>query len=148
MSTKHPEFAKRFKQIIVREGINDSPKHLSKLLGVSEVMIWSYKNGKKLPRMAMAIKIADTFNTTVEWLLQGTGRAIREPVAEYDTTSGNTAIAKELMTCVKSLNASEQEEALHCYESGCYFDLALYCFYCTTFQTGGCSNSYCREYCT
>ena len=113
VSMKHPEFAKRFKQALAHAGIKDSQRELSKLLGVSEVMIWSYKNGKKLPRMAMAIKIANAFNTTVEWLLQGTGRAVREPVAEYDTTGGNTAIARELMTYVESLNASEQEEALH-----------------------------------
>ena len=108
----HPEFAKRFKQIITREGINDSPKHLSKLLGLSEVMIWNYKNGKKIPRMAKAIEISNLFNTTVEWLLQGTGSPVREPVAHYDATGGNTAIVRELMTCVESLNASEQEEAL------------------------------------
>ena len=83
---KHPEFAKRFQYAVTQSGVKDTQKSLAKLFGVSEVMIWSYKNGEKLPRMAMAISIADKLNTSVEWLLQGTGVATRDPAAEYQPT--------------------------------------------------------------
>ncbi|MEO0442982.1 MAG: helix-turn-helix transcriptional regulator [Pseudomonadota bacterium] len=109
---KHPGFAKRFKQAVASAGISDSQKGLSKLLGVSEVMIWSYKNGEKLPRMAMAVKMAETFNTTVEWLLQGTGNAVREPAAQYDASTGNSKTHQDLAQLIDSLDESEQKQAL------------------------------------
>ena len=108
---KHPGFAKRFKQAVAHSGVIDTQKGLSKLLGVSEVMIWSYKNGEKLPRMAMAIKMAEKLNTSVEWLLQGTGSMVRDPAAKYDASTPDKGI-KDLVKFAEKLTESEQKEAL------------------------------------
>lgn len=81
---KHPKFAERFNQAVALAGVESTQKALGKLLGVSEVMIWSYRNGEKLPRMAMALKIADEFGVSVDWLLQGNGK----PVHFIETENG------------------------------------------------------------
>jgi transcriptional regulator with XRE-family HTH domain len=108
---KHPDFAERFKQAVRQSGVKDTQKELSKLFGVSEVMIWSYKNGEKLPRMAMAISIAEKLNTSVEWLLQGTGSAIKEPMATYDASPLKKS-TREAIDLLESLSEAERKEAL------------------------------------
>ena len=69
---KHPEFAKRFNQAVSLSGVESTQKALGKLIGVSEVMIWSYRNGEKLPRMAMALNMAEIFGVSIDWLLMVT----------------------------------------------------------------------------
>lgn len=71
---KHPDFAMRFKQAVKHAGVEDTQEALSRLLGVSTVMIWSYRNGDKLPRMNTATRIANILGVSVEWLLTGTGK--------------------------------------------------------------------------
>lgn len=68
---KNIEFAERFKQAVANSGVEDTQEALSRLLGVSGVMIWSYRTGEKLPRMATAVRIADKLNVDVNWLLTG-----------------------------------------------------------------------------
>ena len=103
---KHPDFAERFRHAVAASGINNTQKHLSKVLGVSEVMIWSYRNGEKLPRMKTAVHMAKTFGVSLEWLLQGVHR-VAEPPPLYDT-----AAVKEILTLVKSLSPEDQQAAL------------------------------------
>lgn len=86
---KHSEFAERFKAAVRYAGVEDTQQALSRLLGVSPVMVWSYRNGEKLPRMSTATRIAGKLGVPVEWLLTGTGpgpgqpSAIREAPKEY-----------------------------------------------------------------
>lgn len=70
---KHPEFARRFKEAVVAAGVSDTQDSLAKLLGVSTVTIWSYRNGDKLPRMSTATRIAKALGVSVNWLLTGEG---------------------------------------------------------------------------
>lgn len=70
---KHPDFAKRFRKAVQVAGVEDSQQALGKLIGVSGVTIWSYRNGEKLPRMATAAKIAGALGINVNWLLTGAG---------------------------------------------------------------------------
>ena len=79
---KHPKFAARFNQAVTLSGVKSTQKALGKLLGVSEVMIWSYRNGEKLPRMAMALNMAEEFGVSINWLLQGTGEPINLAITE------------------------------------------------------------------
>lgn len=67
-------FANRLKQAIAASGLPDTQSALAKTFGVSGVMVWSYRNGEKLPRMSTAIRIADALKVNVEWLLSGTGQ--------------------------------------------------------------------------
>lgn len=68
-------------------GLKDTQKGLAKLLGVSEVMVWSYKNGEKLPRMSMALNIANKLGVSVQWLLQGIGKENDEEHTSYQSKS-------------------------------------------------------------
>ena len=110
---RHPEFATRFKQAVTLAGVEDTQKSLARLIGVSEVMIWSYKNGEKLPRMAMALTIADKLNISVEWLLQGTGPRQRSAQMTEKTSiympKKSTQIIMEL---VEGLSEIERKKAL------------------------------------
>ena len=112
-AAKHPGFAERFQQAVTRSGVKDTQKSLAKLLGVSEVMIWSYKNGEKLPRMAMAVKIAETFNTSVEWLLQGSGSAVKENSPTYQIGSTPSKTTKDIMALLKTLSEDQRKEVLN-----------------------------------
>lgn len=113
---KHPEFAKRFRKAVKMAGIDDTQKHLSKLLGVSEVMIWSYKNGEKLPRMSKAIHMADTFGVSVQWLLQGGPMEVKEPHATYEAKSLNKPTL-DILNLLKNLSDAECKQALQILKS-------------------------------
>lgn len=76
MKMKYPEFAKRFKSAVKHSGVEDTQEGLSKLLGVSSVMIWSYRNGEKMPRMSTATRMAETLGVSVDWLLTGKGEQL------------------------------------------------------------------------
>lgn len=66
-------FAARFKQAVAYAGVDDTQEALGRLLGVSSVMIWSYRTGEKLPRMATAVRIAEKLGVNINWLLTGFG---------------------------------------------------------------------------
>lgn len=63
-------FGKRITLAIDAAGLEDNPV---KLFGVSQPMIWAYKNGLKMPRMAKASHIANVLGVNVNWLLTGAG---------------------------------------------------------------------------
>lgn len=82
-------FARRFRLAVSHAKVEDTQDALGKLLGVSSVMIWSYKTGEKLPRMATAIRISEKLGVNVNWLLTGTGtmtNSIIEPVGSPRST--------------------------------------------------------------
>lgn len=66
-------FAERFKKAVAHAGVEDTQEALGRLLGVSSVMIWSYKTGEKMPRMTTAMRIAEALGVSVSWLLSGNG---------------------------------------------------------------------------
>ncbi len=111
---KHPKFAERFNQAVALSGVESTQKALGKLLGVSEVMIWSYRNGEKLPRMAMALNMADEFGVSVDWLLQGTGEPIN--LATTDESKPRTRPLRKstqaLVDFVETLTEAERKKAL------------------------------------
>jgi transcriptional regulator with XRE-family HTH domain len=112
---KHPKFAKRFNEAVTLAGVESTQKALSKLLGVSEVMIWSYRNGEKLPRMAMALKMADEFGVSIDWLLQGRGDPIHRELPDTSlncTTKPLRKSTKAIVDFVEALTESERKKAL------------------------------------
>jgi transcriptional regulator with XRE-family HTH domain len=112
---KHPKFAERFNQAVALSGVESTQKALGKLLGVSEVMIWSYRNGEKLPRMAMAINMADEFGVSVDWLLQGTGEPVNLAVAEKSAKYNVKPLRKSTQALVdfaETLTEAERKKAL------------------------------------
>jgi transcriptional regulator with XRE-family HTH domain len=66
-------FGERFREACADSGLKDTQDDLAKVFDVSGVMIWSYRNGEKIPRMARAIHIAKVLDVSVEWLLTGRG---------------------------------------------------------------------------
>lgn len=112
---KHPKFAERFNQAVSLSGVESTQKALGKLLGVSEVMIWSYRNGEKLPRMAMALKMADEFGVSVDWLLQGNGEPVNLAVQEKSAKYKTKALRKSTQAIVdfaETLTEADRKKAL------------------------------------
>ena len=112
---KHPKFAKRFNEAVALAGVESTQKALSKLLGVSEVMIWSYRNGEKLPRMAMALKMAEEFGVSIDWLLQGRGDPVDRETSENSPTYKAKPLRKStkaIVDLVETLTESERKKAL------------------------------------
>lgn len=112
---KHPKFAERFNKAVALSGVKSTQKALGKLLGVSEVMIWSYRNGEKLPRMAMALKMAEEFGVSIDWLLQGTGEPINYGIAEQSASYKTKPLRKSTQSIVdfsESLTEAERKKAL------------------------------------
>lgn len=79
---KYEAFAKRFNQMLIESNAPTKQKELAKWLGVSQPTISDYKNGVMLPKMEMAIIIAEKFGCCVDWLL--TGRGDKYPVKLSD----------------------------------------------------------------
>lgn len=112
---KHPKFAKRFHQAVELAGVESTQQELSKLLGVSEVMVWSYQNGEKLPRMAMAIKMSDAFGVTVNWLLRGVGDPIDRTPSSKPSKRTSRPLRKStqaIVDFVEKLTEHERKKAL------------------------------------
>ena len=73
-SMKYPEFASRLDQ--VWKECEDAPKKqtpLAKWLGFAQPTINDWLNGKILPSLDTAIKLASKFDVCVEWLITGNG---------------------------------------------------------------------------
>ena len=71
---KYPDFAKRL--IIAWRKCDSAPDKqtpLSKWLGFSQPTVNDWLNGKGLPSMNTALKLAGLFGCNVEWLLTGRG---------------------------------------------------------------------------
>ncbi|MBX2808484.1 MAG: helix-turn-helix transcriptional regulator [Cellvibrionaceae bacterium] len=107
---KHPQFAKKFKQAVSMAGVKDTQKSLSQLLGVSEVMIWSYKNGEKLPRMSTALRIASELGVSVDWLLQD-APMVADEAPVYRKEIKRKSI-ESIIDFAESLSESERKDAL------------------------------------
>lgn len=65
---------------VLREGKNVSQKELAQAIGVSDVMISLYEQGKKSPSLPTIVKIADYFNVSTDYLL-GT-KAVNNDIPE------------------------------------------------------------------
>jgi transcriptional regulator with XRE-family HTH domain len=116
---KHPDFAERFTQAVTLSGVETTQKALGKLLGVSEVMIWSYRNGEKLPRMAMALNMAEVFGVSIDWLLQGRGQPIHYAVKEDSPDYCAQPLRKstqDIADFVEGLSEVERKKALQILE--------------------------------
>lgn len=106
---KYPEFAQRLIQAIKASGLPDTQAELATLFGVSGVMIWSYRNGDKMPRMSTAIRIADALNINVEWLLTGKGQMNGPSIANSQSIQALIGVAtpKSRATLEKLNKAAE-----------------------------------------
>lgn len=60
------EFARRLRHL--REGKGISRRVLADLCGVSESTIMRYEQGKRIPNLDHAAKIADEFEVTIDFL--------------------------------------------------------------------------------
>jgi len=72
---KYPDFARRL--TLVWKDCADAPEKqtpLAKWLGFSQPTVNDWLNGKGLPSLDTAIKLADKFGVCVEWLITGKGQ--------------------------------------------------------------------------
>ena len=85
---KYPDFAKRLS--MVWKGCASAPEKqtpLAKWLGFSQPTVNDWLNGKGLPSLDTAIKLANKFDVCVEWLV--TGKGAKYPNEETQTTNHN-----------------------------------------------------------
>ena len=85
---KYPEFSKRLTN--VWKGCDAAPEKqtpLAKWLGFSQPTVNDWLNGKGLPSLDTAIKLADKFGVCVEWLVTGKGQ--KHPNEESQPTNHN-----------------------------------------------------------
>ena len=54
---------------VLREGKNVSQKELAQAIGVSDVMVSLYEQGKKYPSLSTIVRIAEYFNVSTDYLL-------------------------------------------------------------------------------
>jgi len=76
---------------ILREGRNLSQKELAEAIGVSDVMISLYEQGKKKPSLSTIVKLAEYFNVTTDYLL-GAKTEFKDTIPE-----NIKAVARDLM---------------------------------------------------
>ena len=71
---KYPEFARRLTRVWKEcEAAPKKQTPLAKWLGFSQPTVNDWLNGKGLPSLDTAIKLADKFDDCVEWLVTGKG---------------------------------------------------------------------------
>lgn len=119
---KNPGFAKRFRTAVKYAGVEDTQQALSRLLGVSPVTIWSYRNGEKLPRMSTATRIANKLGVSVDWLLTGSGPGpIPEPSGSNNHPNNNVEPGPRIhgrVPLISWVQAGEFCEAVDMFEPG------------------------------
>ena len=92
---------------------NNAPttqKELAVWRGVSQPVISDYKNGVMLPKMEIAIIMAEKFGCTVEWLLTGRGNKYLDQKNDYmmDISHLSDKQKVDLKTFINSLSEERQ----------------------------------------
>lgn len=114
VAMKHPQFAARFREAVEHgvksKGVVNTQEGLARLFKVSGVMVWSYRNGEKLPRMSTAVRIANALGVDVNWLLTGAGDMLGQSGG-----AGETPVREGSTPDVVALNpervAADEDEA-------------------------------------
>ncbi len=126
---RNTAFAARLIEAINESGVPDSQSALGQLFGVSGVMVWSYRNGEKLPRMNTALRIASALGVNVEWLLTGSGpkhskpASLRENGASYNLGSDtNSEKAMSRVPCISWIQAGSWGEVVDNFQPGDGFE--------------------------
>ncbi|MCH9691969.1 MAG: XRE family transcriptional regulator [Gammaproteobacteria bacterium] len=117
----HPKFAQRFNQAVKYAGVVNTQVALGQLLGVSSVTIWGYRNGKKLPRMNTATRIAGILGVSVDWLLTGRGQSpgtLTEIGADKKTTVAQEPRMHGRIPLISWIQAGTFCEAVDIFELG------------------------------
>lgn len=96
-------FSLRLKEL--RQANNLSQKELAKILNVSTGTVGNWEAGTREPDFAMAIKIADFFNASLDMLL---GREIRRDVPIRECVS---PMEKQMLTAFRAAGTRHGEAA-------------------------------------
>jgi SOS-response transcriptional repressor LexA len=119
-------FADRFKIAVSESGVADTQEALGRLLGVSPVMIWSYRSGEKMPRMSTAARMAEALGVNVNWLLTGQGSMKPEPLTpenwlkdiEFENNVGPGPKLRKPIPLISWVKAGDLCEAEDPYQPG------------------------------
>lgn len=72
---------KRLKEIRMQRGL--SQQRLGDMIGVTKVSICGYENGTRVPTIDNLVKLADSLNTTIDYLLGRDVNVINEENKSY-----------------------------------------------------------------
>lgn len=78
--------AKRLKGLQVDKGLK-TQKALAEWLDVSTSIVCDWLNGDKLPSMDTAIRLAEKFDCSLDWLMTGRGTRNPDRTTIYDMTN-------------------------------------------------------------
>ena len=111
-------FASRFKEAVAHAGVDDTQEALGRLLGVSPVMIWSYRSGEKMPRMATAMRIAEKLGVSVSWLLSGNGSMVESIATKITRNVSDGPDINRTVPLISWIQAGDWCEAEDPYQNG------------------------------
>lgn len=95
---------KRIKQLRAQKGI--SQQQLADVLGTSQQSINKYENHDIQPDISTLIRIANYFNTSVDYIIENTDiERLIEPIEKYDLNK----VECKLIDDFRQLNFSEKE---------------------------------------
>ncbi|MBR2876687.1 MAG: helix-turn-helix transcriptional regulator [Clostridia bacterium] len=95
---------KRIKQLRAQKGI--SQQQLADVLGTSQQSINKYENHDIQPDISTLIRIANYFNTSVDYIIENTDiERLIEPIEKYDLNKGECKLIDDF----RQLNSSEKE---------------------------------------
>jgi len=91
----------RIKQARLEKGLTQ--EKLGNLIGVSKVSVCGYETGNRTPTMAMFLKLSESLNVSVDYMLGNDVMAVSEEGESY-----NVSIAKEDLEIIKELKNNRE----------------------------------------
>ena len=108
----------RRKLPMIRENLKYSQREMAGRLGIYNASYSRHENGETMPMVTTLYKLGNTFNISLDWLIQNKGPMY---YSEKEETGTNGAISKELRQDVNELLEHMEKIPLLRYETLAYF---------------------------
>ncbi len=97
-----------FEKLCIRDGVN--PSKVSKATGISTATFTSWKQGKYTPKQDKLQLVADYFNVSVDYLINGTETRFTIEMAQKDVELSNMSERIKDYALILSQMPSDQQE--------------------------------------
>lgn len=94
---------KNLRKLRIKRGM--SQQQLADVMGTSQQSINKYENHNVEPDISALIKLADYFETSVDYLVGHTSSSVQAPVPEFEPTREETALLRDY----RQLSKDERE---------------------------------------
>ena len=113
-NVNYEEIAKRLKEL--RESRNMTQAEIGEIAKVSNKAVWAWENGKSIPRMGSLQRIADYFNVSASWLIEGESETLNALINQIEGNVVNVGATKEttiLIERIQKLDADKKNLLMH-----------------------------------